>query len=108
LKIAVIYCDSNKMQRRRQFMGIISWIIIGALAGWIASMITGNNRKMGAGKNILAGIAGAFIGGFIMNLIGGTGITGFNLWSLLVATGGAVILLLIINAVSRTAKEQTN
>ena len=85
-------------------MGIISWIIIGALAGWIASMITGNNRKMGAGKNILAGIAGAFIGGFIMNLIGGTGITGFNLWSLLVAA--PVILLLIINAVSRTAKSR--
>ena len=81
-------------------MGIISRIIIGALAGWLASMITGNNDKMGAGKNILVGIAGAFIGGFVMNLIGGTGITGFNVWSLVVAIIGSVILLLIINAFS--------
>lgn len=80
-------------------MGIIGWIIIGAIAGWIASLITGNNKEMGAGKNILFGIAGGFIGGLVMNLIGGYGITGFNLWSLFVAVVGAVILLLIVNAV---------
>lgn len=83
-------------------MGIISWIIIGALAGWLASIITGNNNKMGAGKNILVGIVGAFIGGFILNLIGGIGITGFNLWSLFVSIIGSVILLLIINAVTKS------
>lgn len=82
-------------------MGIISWIIIGALAGWLASMITGNNAKMGAGKNILVGIVGSFIGGFVMNLIGGVGITGFNVWSLVVSIIGSVILLLIINAFSK-------
>lgn len=82
-------------------MGIIGWIIIGALAGWIASMITKNNKKMGAGLNILVGIIGGFIGGFVMNLLGGSGITGFNLWSLLVAIVGAVILLLIVNALKR-------
>jgi uncharacterized membrane protein YeaQ/YmgE (transglycosylase-associated protein family) len=80
-------------------MGIIGWIIIGAVAGWIASMVTKNNRKMGAGSNILVGIIGGFIGGLAMNLLGGHGITGFNLWSLLVATGGAIILLLIVNAI---------
>ncbi len=80
-------------------MGIVSWIIIGALAGWIASIITGNNKEMGAGKNILTGIIGAFIGGLIMNILGGSGVTGFNLWSLFVAIVGAVILLFIINAV---------
>ncbi len=78
-------------------MGILSWIIIGALAGWIASMITGNNRSMGAGLNILVGIIGSFIGGFIMNMFGDTGVTGLNVWSLLVATIGSVILLLIVN-----------
>lgn len=78
-------------------MGIISWIIIGALAGWIASMITGNDRKMGAGLNILVGIIGGFIGGFIMNMFGDQGVTGLNIWSLLVATIGAVVLLLIVN-----------
>lgn len=82
-------------------MGILGWIVIGALAGWIASMITGNNKRMGAGMNILVGIIGGFIGGLVMNLIGGEGITGFNIWSLLVATVGAVILLLVVNAVKR-------
>jgi uncharacterized membrane protein YeaQ/YmgE (transglycosylase-associated protein family) len=83
--------------------GIIGWVIIGAIAGWIASMITGNNRKMGAGKNILAGVAGGILGGITMNLIGGRGITGFNLWSLFVATIGAVIVLLIVNAFKKKA-----
>ena len=82
-------------------MGIIGWIIIGALAGWIASMMTGNDKRMGAGMNILVGIIGGFIGGIVMNLLGGYGVTGFNLWSLLVATIGAIILLLIVNAVKR-------
>lgn len=76
-------------------MGIIGWIIIGAFAGWIASMMTGNDKRMGAGMNILAGV----IGGIAMNLLGGYGVTGFNLWSLLVATIGAITLLLIENAV---------
>lgn len=82
-------------------MGIIGWIVIGGLAGWIASMLTGNNKQMGAGLNILVGIIGGFIGGIVMNLIGGYGVTGFNVWSLLVATAGAVILLLITNALTR-------
>ena len=79
-------------------MGIIGWLIIGALSGWIASMITGNNEEMGAVKNIAVGIIGAFIGGFVMNVIGGIGITGFNVWSLVVSIIGAIILLLIVNA----------
>lgn len=82
-------------------MGIISWIIIGALAGWIASMFTGNNKSMGAGANILTGIIGGLIGGFLMNMLGGTGITGFNVWSLVVSIAGSVILLSIVNAVKR-------
>jgi uncharacterized membrane protein YeaQ/YmgE (transglycosylase-associated protein family) len=82
-------------------MGIISWIIIGALAGWIASMITGKNKEMGAAANIVVGIVGGFIGGLVMNLLGGSGVTGFNIWSLLVAVLGSVILLWIINAIKR-------
>lgn len=84
-------------------MGILGWIVIGALAGWIASMLTGNNEKMGAGANIVVGIIGGFIGGLAMNLLGGSGITGFNLWSLLVAVIGSVILLWIVNAIKRRA-----
>jgi len=82
-------------------MSIVGWIIIGAIAGWIASMVTKNNRRMGAGLNIVVGIVGGFLGGLIMNLLGGNGVTGFNFWSLLVATGGAIILLLIVNAIRR-------
>lgn len=82
-------------------MGIIGWIIIGALAGWLASMVTGNNKKMGAFANIGVGIIGGFIGGFIMNLLGGTGITGFNLRSLFVAFIGSLIFLWIFNKVHK-------
>ncbi|NLB62264.1 MAG: GlsB/YeaQ/YmgE family stress response membrane protein [Clostridiales bacterium] len=82
-------------------MGIIGWVIIGALAGWIASLITGNDKKMGAWLNILVGIIGGFVGGLVMNLIGARGITGFNIWSLLVSVVGAVLLLLIVNAFRR-------
>ncbi len=64
-------------------------------------MITKNNEKMGAGLNIIVGIIGGFIGGFVMNLLGGSGITGFNLWSLLVSIVGAIILLMIVNALKR-------
>lgn len=82
-------------------MSILSWIILGALSGWIASMITGNDGEMGALANILVGIVGVFIGGFVFGMIGGQGVTGFNIWSLLVAIVGAVILLFIINALRR-------
>ena len=78
-------------------MGIISWLIIGGIAGWIGSMITKNDEEMGAWKNIIVGIIGAFIGGFVFNILGGYGITGFNIWSLIVAVVGSVILLSIIN-----------
>ena len=82
-------------------MGIISWIIVGALAGWIASMIMGKNEQMGAVANIIVGIIGAFIGGFIMNLLGFGGVDGLNISSILVAVLGAVILLAIVKAVQK-------
>lgn len=76
-------------------MGILAWIVFGALAGWIASMIAGTNKEQGLFGNIIVGILGALVGGFIFNIIGGVGVTGFNLWSLLVAVGGATLLLFI-------------
>lgn len=82
-------------------MGIISWLIFGALAGWIASKITGNDASMGAFANIIVGIIGAVVGGVIMSLIGGTGVTGFNIVSFLVAVGGAVLLLAIFKGFRR-------
>lgn len=82
-------------------MGILAWIILGALAGWIASIIMKKDAKMGAFANIAVGIVGAFIGGLVMNLLGGWGVTGFNLWSLIVSIIGAVIFLWVINLIQK-------
>jgi uncharacterized membrane protein YeaQ/YmgE (transglycosylase-associated protein family) len=82
-------------------MGYISWIIFGALAGWIASKLMNKDSEMGAFANIIVGIVGAFIGGFIFNLIGASGVTGFNIWSVIVAVIGACILLYIVNKIKR-------
>jgi len=80
-------------------MGILLWIIFGALAGWIASMIMKTDAQQGMLGNILVGIVGALIGGFVMSNLGSTGVTGFNLYSLLVAVLGAVILIAILRAI---------
>ncbi|HEY6073195.1 MAG TPA: GlsB/YeaQ/YmgE family stress response membrane protein [Anaerolineales bacterium] len=82
-------------------MNIIFWIVLGALAGWIASMIMGRNAQMGALANIVVGIIGALIGGFIMNSLGAGGVSGFNLYSVLVAIGGAVVLLFVVGLFRR-------
>lgn len=74
-------------------MWIISWIILGGLAGWVASMIAGTNKEQGVLGNIVVGIIGAMIGGFIVNLFGVDGITGFNIWSFAVALLGSVVTL---------------
>jgi uncharacterized membrane protein YeaQ/YmgE (transglycosylase-associated protein family) len=79
-------------------MGLIGWIILGGLAGWIASMFMGTNKQMGLMANIVVGIIGALIGGFAFSAIGGSDITGFNLWSLFVAVIGSIILLAIVKA----------
>lgn len=77
-------------------MGILSWIVLGGLAGWLASIITSKNNSMGLILNVVVGIVGAMIGGFIFSVIGSTGVTGFNLWSFFVAFVGAVVLLAVI------------
>ena len=80
---------------------LLIWILLGALAGWIASIIMGRNAQMGALANVVVGIVGALIGGFLMNAFGAPGVTGFNLYSVLVAIGGAVVLLFIVGAMRR-------
>ena len=84
-------------------MNIVAWIIFGAIAGWIASMIMKTDAEQGAIANIVVGILGAVIGGFLMQMIGGSGVTGFNITSFLVAIVGAVILLAIYKAVRKSA-----
>ena len=80
-------------------MGIIGWIILGGIAGWLASIIMKTNEEQGLLGNIVVGVIGGLIGGFVFNLIGGEGVNGFNIYSLIVAVIGAVILLAIYKAV---------
>ena len=82
-------------------MGILSWIVMGGLAGWVASMVMKKNGSMGILGNIIVGIVGAFIGGFVVSLVGGYGVTGFDFRSFLDALLGAVILLGILNFIGK-------
>lgn len=82
-------------------MGIISWVLVGLIAGLLAKWFIPWSRPGGLIFTILIGMAGASIGGFIFRLLGGTGATGFNLWSILVATLGAIILLFLFGLIDR-------
>lgn len=82
-------------------MGIILWIIFGALTGWIASLIMKTDAQQGPFLNIAVGVIGAVIGGYIMNLLGQPGVTGFNLYSFIVSILGAIVLIAIVRAVRR-------
>lgn len=82
-------------------MGIIGWIILGGLAGWVASMFAKTNESMGIFANIIVGILGAILGGFIFGLFGGDGVNGFNLYSFIVAVIGAFVLIMIVKAFRR-------
>ena len=83
-------------------MGIIAWLIFGGLAGWVASMIAGTNARQGCLLNIIVGIAGAFIGGFLYSLLTGTDfVARFDIASFIVAVIGAVLLLLIVTGFRR-------
>ena len=80
-------------------MSIIGWIVLGLIAGFIASKIV---NKSGAGffLDIVLGIVGALVGGFIFTELGASGVTGFNLYSMIVAIIGAVVVLLIYHAIA--------
>ena len=81
-------------------MGWLAWIIIGAVAGWIASMIAGTNDRQGCIVDIIVGIVGAFIGGILIQFLTGRPFDmGFNLPSLLVAVLGAFVLLVLVKLV---------
>jgi len=79
-------------------VGIISWIILGLIAGFIGSQIVGRQGQ-GFWLDIALGIVGAIIGGFIFSFFGASGVTGLNIYSMIVAIVGAVVVLLIYNAV---------
>jgi uncharacterized membrane protein YeaQ/YmgE (transglycosylase-associated protein family) len=76
---------------------IIVWIIVGAIGGWLASLVV-RGSGLGLGGDIVVGIIGGIIGGLIVSALGGSGVSGLNIWSIIVAFIGAVILLLIVRA----------
>ena len=78
-------------------MGIISWIILGLIAGFIGSKIV-DSQGQGFWLNIALGVIGALVGGFLFSLFGATGVTGLNIWSIIVAIVGAIVVLLVYNA----------
>ena len=80
-------------------MGILSWIILGGLAGWLASIVMKRNDQMGCIANIAAGVVGALVGGWVFSFFGGASVSGLNLTSLIVAFIGAVIVLGVVNLI---------
>jgi uncharacterized membrane protein YeaQ/YmgE (transglycosylase-associated protein family) len=81
-------------------MSILAWIILGLIAGFIGSKIV-NKTGEGLVMDIVLGVVGAVAGGFLFNMFGASGVTGLNLYSLLVSVVGAVVVLLIYHAVVR-------
>lgn len=79
-------------------MGIILWIIFGALVGWVASLLMKTEAEQGPLLTIIVGMVGAVLGGWIMSTVGGTGVTGFNLYSFVVALVGAIALIALVKA----------
>jgi uncharacterized membrane protein YeaQ/YmgE (transglycosylase-associated protein family) len=84
---------------------LLIWIIVGAIAGWLASVVMRTNASQGLLMDIIVGIIGAFIGGFVLSLLPGVnaGVTGLNVASIFTAFVGAVILLALLRAFRRSA-----
>lgn len=80
-------------------MSILVWIVFGALAGWVGSMIMGTDGQQGLILNIVVGIIGASLGGYIMHYLGKSGVSGFNLYSFVVAVIGSVVLLALLKLI---------
>jgi uncharacterized membrane protein YeaQ/YmgE (transglycosylase-associated protein family) len=78
-------------------MGIIAWLVLGLIAGFIASKIV-NHTGSGIIMDIVLGVVGALVGGFLFSIFGATGVSGFNIYSMIVAVVGAVVVLWIYHA----------
>lgn len=82
-------------------MDILAFLVLGGVAGWLASLIMGTDASQGIVLNVIVGAVGALIGGVLMNAFGAAGVTGFNLYSLLVAIIGSIVLLWLVRLVRR-------
>ena len=84
-------------------MNILIWILFGAIVGWIASLIMSTDEEQGMVMNILVGIGGALVGGYLARLLGLGSVDGFDITSLLIAIVGAVVILAVLKAVRKHA-----
>ena len=82
-------------------MNVILWIVFGGIVGWLASIIMKTEKDMGVGMNVVVGIVGSLLGGWLFTLFGGPDVTGFNITSFIVAIIGSVILLAIVRGFRR-------
>ena len=82
-------------------MSFLAWIVLGLLAGFIASKIV-NKQGEGWLLDVVLGVAGAVVGGWLFGILGASGVSGFNLYSLLVAVVGAIVVLFTYHAIRRT------
>ncbi len=82
-------------------MGILLWIIFGALAGWVASLVMKTDSRQGTVTDIVLGIVGSVVGGLLMGMVGKSGVTGFNLYSLLVAVIGASVIIFLVRLIRK-------
>jgi uncharacterized membrane protein YeaQ/YmgE (transglycosylase-associated protein family) len=81
-------------------MSILAWIVLGLIAGFIGSKIV-NRRGEGLVLDIVLGVVGAIVGGFLFNMFGAAGVTGLNIYSLIVAVVGAIVVLVVYHAIFR-------
>ena len=96
--VGLIAHNDEKERTHRMLINLLVWIIVGGIAGWLASLVV-QGGGMGIVGDIIVGIVGALIGGFVLSLLlpGAFGLTGFNVTSLVVAFVGAVSLLFVVN-----------
>jgi uncharacterized membrane protein YeaQ/YmgE (transglycosylase-associated protein family) len=94
-----MWADASPRKVEEQ-MTIVAWLVVGLIAGWIGSMIV-NRTGEGMVMDIVLGVVGAIVGGFLFNMFGHTGVTGINLYSIMVAVVGAVVVLFLYHAFAR-------
>ena len=82
-------------------MSIILWIVFGGIVGWVASLIMETDSQQGLFLNIVVGVIGAVVGGWLMNLTGEGGVSGFNVYSFIVALIGAVVLIAVVKVLRK-------
>ena len=91
-------------EERLAEIGIISWIIVGLIAGALGKLVMPGDEPGGFIVTLSIGMAGAMVGGFVVGILGGTGVTGLNIWSILVATLGAIILLALYRLIAERSR----